>query len=76
MTFRVLKLSNLVINVGSIKYIDIKPGAFYVYMGLQEISGSFLFGSGGLEPNEKCLDIKKETNPKDFEIVQKWLDSL
>lgn len=75
MSFRFLKLTNIIINTRQIKYIKVNPEKITINIG-HNVGGILMFGSGGLETNDIVVDIEKTDNKEDYKIAKNWIDTL
>lgn len=73
-----LRLSQKVINIQKIIQVDIYSNFFRICMINDHFtSGGFIAGTGFMfGNNQNYYDVKKEVEPKDYQIVQKWIDEI
>ena len=74
---RFLKLTRLVINTSKIGTIENKQNKYYVQLlDGSTLSGFSLFGSGKMATEFYTLEICKDINSIDYQIIDKWVKSL
>ena len=72
-----LKFSFTIINLSSIKQIDIQPDKYYVYLNDNEIKGSYnLMRVGELFSKSSKIEISKNTHPSDYIKMKNWINKL
>lgn len=69
-----IRFSNMVINPAWIQAIEIMPNNYKIVMSRQSMRGWIIGGSGWTGSENKSVWINKETEPKDYEIMTKWMD--
>jgi hypothetical protein len=74
---RFLKLTKLVINTSKIGTIEKKQNKYYVQLlDGSTLSGFSFFGSGKMATEFYTLEICKDINSIDYEIIDKWVKNL
>ena len=72
-----LKFSFTIINLSSIKQIDIQPDKYDVYLNDNEIKGSYnLMRVGELFSKSSKIEISKNTHPYDYIKMTSWIENL
>ena len=72
-----LKFSFTIINLSSIKQIDIQPDKYDVYLNDNEIKGSYnLMRVGELFSKSSKIEISKNTHPSDYNKMKNWINKL
>lgn len=72
-----LKFSFTIINLSSIKQIDIQPDRYDVYLNDNEIKGSYnLMRVGDLFSKSSKIVISKNTHPYDYNKMNNWIKKL
>jgi hypothetical protein len=77
-----IKLNSVLLNTKYIYKIELfKDGEiprvkkYAIHMIHTIINGGLFMGSGFVESKKEILYICSDLNPKDFEILSKWIDS-
>jgi len=73
---RFIKLKNLVINTTKISKIQTFPNKYYLHMDGDNLKGWLFYGSGVITANNDVIEICKNTNPGDYQIIEKWIREL
>ena len=74
---RFIKLSTLIINTQQISHIYIEPNKYKIYMMSSKLlNGTFLFGGGGINTDEKYFEVCKEKHRSDYHIVSEWIRQI
>ena len=72
-----IKFSFTIINLSSIKYIDIQPNKYYIYLNDNEFKGSYnILKLGDLSSKSTKIEISKNTYPDDYMKMTNWIDKL
>ena len=72
-----LKFSFTIINLSSIKQIDIKPDKYDVYLNDNEINGSYnLMRVGQLFSKSSKIEISNNSHPSDYIKMKNWINKL
>jgi len=72
-----LKFSFTIINLSSIKQIDIQPNKYDIYLNDNELKGSYnLLKIGGLSSKSSKIEISKNTHPYDYNKMTSWIENL
>jgi len=72
-----LKFSFTIINLSSIKQIDIQPDKYDVYLNDNEIKGSYnLMRVGDLFSKSSKIVISKMTHPSDYIKMKNWINQI
>ena len=72
-----LKFSFTIINLLSIKQIDIQPNRYDIYLNDNEIKGSYnLMRVGDLFSKSSKIVISKNTHPYDYNKMTDWIKKL
>jgi hypothetical protein len=72
-----LKFSFTIINLLSIKQIDIQSDRYDVYLNDNEIKGSYnLMRVGDLFSKSSKIVISKNTHPYDYNKMTSWIENL
>ena len=72
-----LKFSFTIINLLSIKQIDIQPDRYDVYLNDNEIKGTYnLMRVGDLFSKSSKIVISKNTHPYDYNKMTDWIKNL
>jgi hypothetical protein len=72
-----LKFSFTIINLLSIKQIDIQSDRYDVYLNDNEIKGSYnLMRVGDLFSKSSKIVISKNTHPYDYNKMTTWIENL
>jgi hypothetical protein len=72
-----LKFSFTIINLSSIKQIDIQPDKYDVYLNDNEIKGSYnLMRVGDLFSKSSKIVISKMTHPSDYIKMKDWINQI
>lgn len=74
MTF--LRLSSNIINISKITHLSIKDGMYSINIASNKPNGFMIAGSGFLHCDDNKLDVYKDKDPKDYEVVSNWIDNL
>ena len=70
---RFLRLTNTLVNVNQIRFIDINPDEYKIKLISSNFRGVILFGSGNIESDNTRITITKKENLEDYTIVSDWL---
>jgi hypothetical protein len=72
-----LKFLFTIINLLSIKQIDIQPNRYDIYLNDNEIKGSYnLMRVGDLFSKSSKIVISKNTHPYDYNKMTNWIKKL
>ena len=72
-----LKFSFTIINLLSIKQIDIQPDRYDVYLNDNEIKGTYnLMRVGDLFSKSSKIVISKMTHPSDYIKMKNWINQI
>jgi hypothetical protein len=73
-----LKFSNRIVNTAFIKHVHFDKNAqkYTLYLGLQEFSGTVIFGSGGINSHEYQIYATKTEHPESYATIEKWIEKL
>ena len=72
-----LKFSFTIINLLSIKQIDIQSDRYDIYLNDNEIKGSYnLMRVGDLFSKSSKIVISKNTHPYDYNKMNNWIKNL
>jgi hypothetical protein len=67
---KLLKLSNIAINVSHISVIHITKNKYTIHINAFRVNGFMMFGTGGLDTYEKILEVDKDNHPDYFKISE------
>ena len=67
---KLLKLSNIAINISHISKIHISPDKYSIHLINFNIDGTIFLGSGGLDTTPTIVEIKKDNHPDFFKISE------
>ena len=68
--YKLLKLSNIAINVSHISKICIDSNKYTIYLVDFKSDGLLFYGSGGLTTTNTIVEIKKDNHPDYFKISE------
>jgi hypothetical protein len=68
-----LRLTKHVVNTRYISFIDIEPNKYKINMQTNTGSGYWIFGGGSYRTHEAQIEVCKERDKVDYEIVTNWL---
>lgn len=71
-----IKLSSIIINTSKISSINIYNNKYYINIGLQDIDGFFMFGSGHISSTSKSIIICEKLHTDDYNIINKWINTV
>lgn len=72
-----LKFSFTIINLSSIKQIDIQPNKYDIYLNDNELKGSYnLLKIASLNSKSSKIEISKNTHPYDYNKMTSWIENL
>ena len=71
-----LKLSSMIININRINAIKIYPHVCVIELPSTRISGGLFLASGSISGYNNLIEIYKEHNEIDYNIVTKWINTL
>ncbi len=71
-----IKLSNTIINTSKITKVISYPNNYSIHMVNNNCNGIFFYLFGTIDSRPNTIEIYKDTTPKDYEIVKKWIDSI
>jgi len=72
-----LKLSFTIINLSSIKQIDIQPNKYDIYLNDNNIKGNYNFLKlGDLSSKSSKIEISKLTHPADYNKMTHWIEKI
>ena len=72
-----LKFSFTIINLSSIKQIDIQPNKYDIFLNDNELKGSYnLLKIGDLSSKSSKIEISKNTHPYDYNKMTSWIENL
>lgn len=73
-----LKFSNRIVNVASIKYININKEAnrYELILNTNSHFGYSIFGTGLFKSNQDAVWASKDEHPESYEIIDKWINSV
>ena len=67
---KLLKLSNIAINVSHISRIYIHNNKYTIHINQSRVDGFMLFGVGWLDTYEKILEVNKDNHPDYFKVSE------
>jgi len=73
---RFIKLTNIIINTSSIIKINILPTKYTMFMSNNYLEGFIFLGSGSIESNSNTIDVCKNKDPTDYQIVKEWINKI
>ncbi len=68
-----IKLSNVIINTKFMSAILIEPKLYTIYIVNNNISGFMLASFGIISSNDTKIQICKEKNLDDYNIISNWI---
>jgi hypothetical protein len=71
---RYIRLTNIIINTSKIITVDISPTKYRIHFDNKKIDGWMLFSSGTVESIDNKIEICKNLHPKDFKIMERWIN--
>lgn len=73
-----IKLTTQIINVSHIIKIVNYPtnNKYNIFMTSNNISGFFLLSIGTLSSNDTVIEISKEKDIKDYQIIDDWIKEM
>jgi hypothetical protein len=72
-----LKFSFTIINLSSIKQIDIQPNKYDIYLNDNELKGSYnLLKIASLNSKSSKIEISKNTHLYDYNKMTDWIENL
>jgi len=72
-----LKFSFTIINLSSIKQIDIQPNKYEIYLNDNELKGSYnLLKIASLNSKSSKIEISKNTHLYDYNKMTAWIENL
>lgn len=75
MASKFLRLSGLLINTNRINKVEFNPEKISLYIKDPVVTGFFMCGSGNISTQtDIIMHVDKTKTPKDFELLQKWID--
>ena len=69
-----IKLSSLLLNTNYIKKISIKPDYYCIDLHDNNFSGFLVFSFGWVSSDSSSIDICKNKDPEDYQIIKKWIE--
>lgn len=73
---RFLKLSDFIINIKNINYIQSKPNQYIINMASNNINGSMIFGFGTINSSQYAITVINDNINNDYDIVTKWINDI
>ena len=71
---RFLKLTSIIINKNYIQHINLaEKDKIYMHIIANEVNGTILFGSGGIDSHNTKIEVCKIKQSTDYEIVNNWI---
>jgi hypothetical protein len=67
---KLLKLSNIAINVSHISVIHITKNKYTIHINNFRTDGFMMFGSGWLDTYEKIVEVNKDNHPDYFKVSE------
>jgi hypothetical protein len=67
---KLLKLSNIAINVSHISKISIYNNKYTIHLVDFKADGLIIYGSGGLTTTNTIVEIKKDNHPDYFKVSE------
>jgi hypothetical protein len=67
---KLLKLSNIAINVSHISVIHITKNKYTIHINQFRVDDCMIFASGMLNTYEKILDVDKDNQPDYFKVSE------
>ena len=67
---KLLKLSNIAINVSHISVIHITKNTYTIHIKQSRIDGIVMFGTGWLDAYEKILEVNKDNHQDYFKVSE------
>ena len=67
---KLLKLSNIAINVSHISVIHITKNKYTIHINNFRAGGFMMIGSGWLDTYEKILEVNKDNHPDYFKVSE------
>jgi len=67
---KLLKLSNIAINVSHISVIHITKNKYTIHINQFRADGFMMIGSGWLDTYEKILEVNKDNDPDYFKVSE------
>jgi hypothetical protein len=71
-----IKLSNQIINTSKIIKIKFFPNQYNIHMSTTDIGGYFYICVGNFSSYESYINIFKDDNIEDFNIISKWISNI
>jgi len=71
-----IKLTFMIINKNLITSVILKPNKYHIYTVENNINGYMIFGSGGASSSPEKIIVCEKTDPEDYKIISKWIDSI
>jgi hypothetical protein len=68
-----IRLGTILINPSSIRTINIKDTKYVIRFMSESIYGSLIFGSGGINSEDRHIVIDKKENPSDYRVMEHWI---
>ena len=68
--FKILKLSNVAINVSHISRIYIHNNKYTIHLIDLDFDGVMLFGTGWVDTKKTIVEIKKDNHPDYFKVSE------
>jgi hypothetical protein len=66
--YKLLKLSNIAINISHISKIHISPDKYSIHLINLNIDGTIFLGSGGLDTTPTIIEVNKNNHPDYFKV--------
>lgn len=73
---RFIKLTNIVVNTAEIISIKTYQNKYCLHMTNNILNGWLVYGSGLFRANDNVIEICKNENPRDYQIMEKWINQL
>ena len=74
---RFIKFSFTIINLSSIKYIDIQPNKYNIYLNDNELKTSYnLLKITDIYSKSNKIEISKNNHPYDYNKMSDWINNL
>ena len=67
---KLLKLSNIAINVSQISVIHITKNKYTIHINDFRVDGFMMFGSGRLDTTKTIVEVNKDNHPDYFKISE------